>query len=138
VIVADTGAVIALIDADDRQHGSVRTVYDSNPSAWVLPWAVLPEIDYLLGTHVGPRAQDAFLADIAAGAFKIEWGADRDLARAHELHTRHRGLRLGLVDAVVIAIAERLHADAIATLDIRHFGAISIRGRPRLLPRDEG
>ena len=45
-------------------------------------------------------------------------------------------LRLGLVDAVVMAIAERLRAEAIATLDLRHFGAVKIAGSPRLLPRD--
>jgi predicted nucleic acid-binding protein len=136
MIVADTGAIVALVDADDRHHGSVREVYDQDPAAWVLPWAILPEVDYLLGTHVGPRAQDAFFADVAAGAFQIERGADGDLARALELHTRHRALRLGLVDAVVMAVAERLRADAIATLDVRHFGAIRLRGRPKLLPRD--
>ncbi len=26
--------------------------------------------------------------------------------------------------------------DAIATLDLRHFGAVTLRGRPGLLPRD--
>ena len=138
MIVADTGAVIALIDADDRHHAAMRSLYDADPAAWVLPWAILPEVDYLLGTHVGHRAQDAFLADVAAGAFAIEWGSERDVARAHELHARHRALRLGLVDGVVIAIAERLRAKAIATLDVRHFAAVSIRGRPRLLPRDAG
>jgi hypothetical protein len=40
------------------------------------------------------------------------------------------------VDAAVIAAAERLRATAIATLDMRHFGAVTIRGRPRLIPRD--
>jgi hypothetical protein len=49
---------------------------------------------------------------------------------------RYRSLRPGLVDAIVIATAERLKADAIATLDLRHFGAVSIKGSPRLLPRD--
>jgi hypothetical protein len=136
VIVADTGAVIALIDADDRHHVAVRAIYDADPAAWVLPWAILPEIDYLLGAHVGHRAQDAFLADVAAGAFPIDWGSERDLGRAHEVHTKHRALRLGLVDGIVIATAERLRATAIATLDVRHFAAVSIRGRPRLLPRD--
>ena len=46
------------------------------------------------------------------------------------------GAIIGLVDAAVIAIAERLGAGAIATLDLKHFGAVAIRGRPRLLPRD--
>jgi len=47
-------------------------------------------------------------------------------------------LRLGLVDGVVISVAERLRARAIVTLDVRHFGAVAIRGRPKLLPRDGG
>ncbi len=36
----------------------------------------------------------------------------------------------------VMAVAERLRASAIATLDLRHFGVVTLRGRPRLLPRD--
>lgn len=137
MIVADTGALIALVDADDRHHAAVRALYEANPAEWTLPWAVLPEVDYLLGAHVGRRAQDAFFADVAAGAFAIEWGEEGDVARAQEIHMRHRALRLGLVDSIVIAIAERLKATAIATLDVRHFSAVTIRGRPELLPRDE-
>jgi hypothetical protein len=40
------------------------------------------------------------------------------------------------VDAVVIAIAERLRPAAIATLDLRHFAAVAIGGTPKLFPRD--
>ncbi len=49
MIVADTGAVVALVDADDRYHRPLRTHYERDPDAWVLPWAILPEVDYLLG-----------------------------------------------------------------------------------------
>jgi hypothetical protein len=35
-----------------------------------------------------------------------------------------------------MAVAERRKVEAIATLDLRHFGAVALRGRPRLLPRD--
>jgi hypothetical protein len=35
-----------------------------------------------------------------------------------------------------MAMAERLRAAAIATLDVRHFGAVSLRGHPKLVPRD--
>ena len=73
---------------------------------------------------------------MADGAFAVEWGRPEDLARANALHVKYRALRLGLVDGAVIAVAERLRAKAIATLDVRHFGAVAIRGRPRLLPRD--
>jgi uncharacterized protein len=85
---------------------------------------------------VGARAQERFAGDLAAGAWAIERGDPADLVRAEEISRRHRALRLGLVDSVVMAVAERRKADAIATLDLRHFGAVSLRGRPRLLPRD--
>jgi uncharacterized protein len=136
VIVADTGAIVALVDADDRHHVRLRRLFESDPDAWVLPWAILPEVDYLLGTHVGVRAEERFTADLASGAWAIEWGDPVDLVRAEEIARRHRGLRLGLVDSVVMAVAERRKAQAIATLDLRHFGAVALRYRPRLYPRD--
>ena len=136
MIVADTGALLALMDTGDRHHHALVGLYRSNPEAWVLPWAVLPEVDYLVRAELGARAGDAFLADLAAEAYHIEWGRENDLARAHQISRRYKALAIGLVDAVVIAIAERLRAEAIATLDLRHFGAIRIEGTPRLLPRD--
>ena len=136
MIVADTGALIALFDRSDRHHDDLRLIYEQDPDAWVLPWAILPEVDYLTAAHLGPKAQDLWLADLTAGSFNVEWGRAEDLVAAERLCRRHRALRIGLVDAVVIAVAERLRAPAIATLDLRHFGAITIKGRPRLLPRD--
>ena len=136
MIVADTGAIVALVDADDRHHAPLRRLFEKAPDAWVLPWAILPEVDYLLGAHVGARAQERFVADLASAAWAVEWGDPADLVRAEEIARRHRALRLGLVDTVVMAMAERRRADAIATLDLRHFGAVTLRGRPGLLPRD--
>ena len=136
MIVADTGALIALFDRSDRHHDDLRLIYEQDPDAWVLPWAILPEVDYLTAAHLGPKAQDLWLADLTAGSFNVEWGRAEDLVAAERLCRRHRALRIGLVDAVVIAVAERLRAPAIATLDLRHFGAITIKGRPKLLPRD--
>jgi predicted nucleic acid-binding protein len=136
VIVADTGAVLALIDADDGHHATLTAAFRDDPSSWVLPWAVLPEVDYLLGVHLGSRAQETFLSDLGHGEWLVDWGGEADLRRANEIATRYKALRLGLVDAAVIAAAERLRATAIATLDLRHFGSVTIRGRPRLIPRD--
>lgn len=85
---------------------------------------------------LGAKVREVFIRDLADGAFAVEWGRDDDLAAARQIDHRYNALRMGLVDAVVIATAERLKADAIATLDLRHFGAVSIKGAPRLLPRD--
>lgn len=136
MVVADTGAVLALLDADEDNHDVIRSLYEQDPDGWILPWAILPEVDYLLAAHVGHRAREVFLADLAEGAFVVDWGGDADLAAISRIHRKYRAIQLGIVDAAVIATAERLEAAAIATLDLRHFGAVAISGRPRLLPRD--
>jgi len=136
MIIADTGAMVALVDADDRDHDAVLATYEASAAEWIVPIVTLPEIDYLLATHVGKKAQGAFFEDVAAGAFIVEATRHEDLARAWAIHRKYRTLKLGLVDAVVMAVAERLSARAIATLDVRHFGAVVLRGRPKLFPRD--
>lgn len=136
MIIADTGAMIALVDRKDRHHRAILAAYEQHADEWLLPWAILPEVDYLLGTHVGTSAQDAFLADVSEGAYAVAWGDEEDLDDALRITRQYKSLRLGLVDAVVIALAARRRATAIVTLDARHFGAVKIPGSPQLWPRD--
>ena len=135
MIVADTGAIVALLDRTDRHHRALRALYADDPDAWILPWAILPEVDYLVGTQLGTRVHRLWLSDLAAGAFTVHWGSDADLSAAAALAGKYASLNLGLVDALVIAVADRLKAD-IATLDLRDFGAVTFPHAPRLLPRD--
>lgn len=135
MIVVDTGVVLALFDRRDAHHAAVRELFAANPGDWILPWAILPEVDYLVFTRLGERAQQLWLADLADGGLAVEWGKADDLVSAHALIRRYASLDMGLVDAVVMVIAERLGAD-IATVDLRHFGAVRLKHAPRLLPRD--
>lgn len=57
----------------------------------------------------------------------VEHATEADLLRAAALVETYEDLRLGTVDAVVIAVAERLEAREVATLDRRHFTVV----RPR-------
>lgn len=136
MIIADTGAVYALIDSRDRNHRRLRKLFEDRPEDWVLPWAILPELDYLLGKRVGPKVEEEFLEDLAEGRFAVAWGDESDLAAARRICRRYEALRLGLVDGVVMAVAERLKAEAIATLDVRDFGSVALKGSPKLYPRD--
>jgi len=136
MIIVDTGAMLALLDASEDQHRILKKVYEENAGRWILPAAILPEIDHLVSTHLGAKAQQAFIDDLADGAFSVEWGRDEDLSSARRICVQYSALKLGFVDAMVIATAERLNADAIATLDLGHFSAVTIKGSPRLLPRD--
>lgn len=65
-----------------------------------------------------------FLADLAAGEFIVEPVAAGDWMRIAELVARYHDLPLGTVDASVVATAERLGIEEIATLDRRHFTVV--------------
>lgn len=136
MIVADSGAVIALVNRDDPNHAILRDAFEARPEDWLLPWAVLPEVDYLLSKRLGRDTARAFRADVAQGLYSVEWSGSADLRRAREIETRYADLRLGLVDTVVMAVAERVEARAIATLDLRDFAAVELAGQPLLWPRD--
>jgi predicted nucleic acid-binding protein len=135
-LVADTSAVLALLDADDRHHEAVRALWERAPHAWVLPWAILPEVDYLARRHLGAEPARLFLGDVVSGAYIVEPSDPGHVRRALELDAQYAALDIGLVDGVVAALAEKLHAEAIVTLDVRHFGALELDGNPKLYPRD--
>lgn len=137
VVVADTSAVLALMDRNDKDHRRIRALYEERADEWALPWAILPEVDYLASKKLGADASQSWIDNLAVGTLRVEWGRDADLVRAQKLASTYAGLGVGLVDAVVMAVAERLRAD-IATLDLRHFAAVRLAHAPRLLPRDVG
>jgi uncharacterized protein len=135
-IVADTSAVLALLDADSAEHVRLVRLWERSPASWLIPSVVLPELDYLVRQQLSVKVARVFLNDLLAGAFIVEHSRADDLRRAVELDARYAKLNMGLVDCVVAAVAERLHAVAIATLDVRHFGALRLTTSPAIYPRD--
>jgi predicted nucleic acid-binding protein len=93
----------------------------------VIPAPVLVEVDYFLTRGFGPDPMRRVLADVESGAFTVEPLIKADYRRAGELIASYSDLRVGLVDAAVLAIVERLNEPKLATLDHRHFAAM----RPR-------
>jgi predicted nucleic acid-binding protein len=98
----------------------------------VVPGAALVEIDYWLVKLGGARVWAEFVADIARGAYRVIHPDDADLARAAELERTYDDLRLGFVDASIVALCERLGQDRIATFDQRHFTVVRPRHCSRL------
>jgi predicted nucleic acid-binding protein len=101
-----------------------------------VPTLVITEVVYLLATRLGVDAEKQFLADLAAGAFAVEPVHSGDWTRIRDLVGQYRDLPLGTVDASVIACAERLHLEQVATVDRRHFTVVRPNHTPafRLLP----
>jgi uncharacterized protein len=75
-----------------------------------------------------------FLADMASGVFDVEPVHPTDWLRIADLVNQHRDLPLGTVDASVVACAERLGIDEIATVDRRHFTIVKAHRPLTLLP----
>jgi len=78
----------------------------------------------MLETKVGTFAEAAFLEAVGNRSFELVNLSPADALRAAELVTRYDDLPLGTTDASVIALAERLGVDEIATLDRRHFRVV--------------
>jgi predicted nucleic acid-binding protein len=127
-VVADTGALYALIDSSDAWHARVRTWWASGAHDVIVPTSVLPEVCYLLQTRIGPLAEIAFLRAVVAGEFALEPVGAADLTRVVELVKRYADLPLGYVDATLVAVAERVGARTLLTTDRRHFGVVRGRG----------
>lgn len=137
-VIADSGAVYGLYDRRDASHADLRAAIEKARDLIILPAPTLGEIDYLLRLRLGNPALLRFLADVQEGAFAIESVTMADLRRCAALIEKYRDLDLGLSDASVVAVAERLGTDRILTVDQRDFRVIrSARGRPfHLLPAD--
>ena len=127
--IVDSGAVIAAFDRRDPAHARVTSALAAERSTIVIPAATLPEIAFLLGRRHGAAAAAEAIRRLGAGPWPLESNDQADLLRAAELMRQYADTRLGFVDAAVIALAERLGATRIHTLDRRDFRLV----RPRHL-----
>ena len=130
-LVLDTGPIVAALDADDADHDRCAELLDSGEDMVVLP-TVLVEVEYLLRRVDQVGAWSGFVDEIASGVYRLETLSAPDLVRAAGLAVRYRDLGLGLVDASVVALCERLGERRVATLDRRHFGVVRPRHCTRL------
>jgi uncharacterized protein len=137
-LIADSGAIYGIHDRDDRHHRALRKFLLRERDDILIPAAILSEIDYLLRSKLGIKAELDFLDDIVDGVFAVESFTKDDVIRSRELIEQYRGLDLGLADAAVIATAERLGVRRILTVDERDFRAVrAADGQPfTLLPAD--
>ncbi len=138
MIVIDSSAILAYMNSQDTHHGVVRTWLEGEQRPLVTTPMVVAEVDHLVSSRGGAAAAAAWRADLAAGAYIVEWWPAA-LPAAVRVADRYATMNLGLTDASLVVLAERLAVVDVATLDERHFRAV----RPlagalafRLLPAD--
>lgn len=126
MILVDTGPLVADADADDDNHERCRDYLDVAPRPLLVPSTVIPEVCFLLARNLGAAAESAFLRAFP-DELTLEQVTVADLQRAAQLVDQYSDLPLGLVDASIVAVAERLDLTELMTLDRRHFSVV----RPR-------
>ena len=77
---------------------------------FIVPHTVVVEVCWLLERNFGPSVEAEFLRSVASGVPKIESLGSEDL-----------------VDASIVAVAERLEVTTIATLNRRDFAVVCPR-----------
>lgn len=113
----------AALDRDDAAHERCEALLASGATVAV-PASVPVELDWLARTRGVPEVSTLWLKSIVDGSVLMIDLDREDYARSLFLMVQYSDLRLSLVDASVIAVAERLEQDTIATLDRRHFSVV--------------
>jgi predicted nucleic acid-binding protein len=132
--IVDAGPLYATADSDDRDHAACLATLSRPDLRLVVAALVVAEATYFVGRRLGLAAERAFLNGL--GELDVEGPTNEDFVRMAELVEQYADFPLGGTDASVVALAERLEAPIVITLDRRHFAAVrpSHREAFELLP----
>jgi uncharacterized protein len=121
VIVVDTGILLAAANRDDRWHREAVEVLAAHRREMLVPAPVVVETAWLIARDLGNHAEAGFVAAAGRGEFRIVDLEPVDYQRASEILAAYADNDFGLVDACVMAIAERHQITTIATVNPRDF-----------------
>ncbi len=121
-LIVDTGVIYAWFDARDDWHTRAKSLLEGGEFELMVPITTLPEAAHLLEQRFTTGASRELADWLATGQVQLLDLLPQDLRRIGHLIAKYPDL--GLVDASLVALAERLLIDTIATTDRRHFATI--------------
>ena len=127
--LVDTGVLVAAAVRSEPQHDQVVAALQSTAGIRLVPSPVIVEAIFLIRRARGSEAAARWLRCLLAAdsGLAILEPEIQDLSRAAELMDEYVDASLDLVDAVIVALAERMRINRILTLDQRDFRLV----RPR-------
>ena len=130
-VIADTGGLLralARTPAGQPSFPEYERILTS-AAAVIVPGLVLAEVDYFLRAE--RKAMRRLIAEIfdPSTRYEYELPLPADITRALELDAKFEDLKLGLVDGIVAAVAERRRVYRVLTSDRRDFSAIRLGPR---------
>ena len=124
VIIADTSGLLALFNRREPQHEVVARLVTEQRDPLVVSPYVAAELDYLVATRFGVTAELAVLGELTGGAYELAALGPTDVDRCAEVIESYRDQSIGLADASLVVLADRLGTDRLLTLDHRHFDVV--------------
>ena len=134
-VVLDTSLLVGAYDESTPEHeDSASWLRDADEELVTTPLAIA-EMEWLVRARGGADAQRELWRNLDAGAITVRWWAD---AIDETISIARRRPEIGLVDASLVALANRLRTNRIATFDHKHFRSLKTRdGKPfQILPAD--
>lgn len=125
----DTGALVALLDRDDRWHAPCVQAFEKARLPLGTTAAVLTELFHLLGDSE-PDLRAAW-ALLRSGAIRVIAISDDDLPVLESLMMRYRDRPMDFADATLVHLAERTTTSHILTVDHDDFETYRIGARKR-------
>jgi len=129
LILADTGPLVALIDADDTYHDGCVIAAVSIREPMLTVWPVITESMYFLRSV--PDGQDLLWEMVEKGNLRIADLDMDDCGRMRFLMRKYRDLPMDLADAALVALAERERFNRVFTIDRRGFCVYKPAGMKR-------
>lgn len=126
----DTGFLYAVFDKDDEHHSATVATLSGLEGDLLLPTPVLVELAYLLQARLGHQRMQSILRQLMQQSLYLVPITPADLIRVNALLVQYADAELDFVDAVLVALAERLNIQRILTVDRRDFALIRPKHRP--------
>ncbi|HLI37270.1 MAG TPA: PIN domain-containing protein [Streptosporangiaceae bacterium] len=126
-MLVDTNIWLAAADRRSDRHAQCAALLRSRRGELAAPVPVIAEASWLILDRLGTAAQASYLRLITSGQLTPVDLTAADWQRCLDLAEQYASLRLDLIDASLIAVAERLKLTTLATLNHRDFTVV----RPR-------
>lgn len=123
MLLVDTNILVAAADTSTPEHESCVEVLGGDDDL-IVPAPVVVETAWMIESRLGPEAEATFVNSVAAGELRVIDLTEDDWSRCRDLIAQYADLRLGLVDASVVVVAERFRQETIATLNRRDFAVV--------------
>ena len=128
--LADTGALLAYLDAADRWHERCRSAFVQFRLPLVTSSAVLTELCHLVGDN--RREMDIAWNFVRSGALTVAPIADADLPAIEALMRKYHDRPMDYADATLVHLAQRESLSTVFTIDHDDFETYRVGGRKRL------